>query len=152
MLASITNSGIIRAFVGARNTSASGNRARKIRGLFVSPFSVGCESEYNRACPNRLAALQRFLAPDTIEKLQGDTKMRATKPKPTSTLKPKFKSIPGALSLYRVGDVIAFDLNGVEFEASIDCVELKPGRTVLWVTPTVGVHPEHVKRVERRAS
>jgi hypothetical protein len=77
------------------------------------------------------------------------TSNASRKRKPAS--KPNLQVIPGALSLYRKGDVITFDLNGVEFEAPIDYVELKEGSAVLFVTTCVGVSASHVKRVERRA-
>jgi predicted membrane protein len=78
--------------------------------------------------------------------------MRASNPKPTPTRKPNLQVIPGALSLYRVGDVITFDLNEVEFEARVESVEIEAGKAVLWVTCALGVHAGHVKRVERRPS
>jgi hypothetical protein len=107
----------------------------------------------NRTAERRIprAVLQRFLAPDSIEKLQGDETMRATNPKPTPTRKPNLQVIPGALSLYREGDVITFDLNDIEFEAPIDFIETEDGSAVLHVVVSVGVYSSHVKRVERRA-
>jgi hypothetical protein len=92
---------IIRVLDGARNTSASGSRARKNRGFFVSPILSGVCRNTILAREIRQAVLQRFLAPDNLETLQGGTKMRATKSKPTFTLKPKIQIISGALSLYR---------------------------------------------------
>jgi hypothetical protein len=69
---------------------------------------------------------------------------------PASRPQHNLKSIPGALALYRVGDVIYFDLNGVEFDAPVESVEVEEGKAVLWVTTTVGIHASHVRRVERR--
>lgn len=65
---------------------------------------------------------------------------------------PNLQVIPGALSLYRKGDVITFTFDGVEFDAPIDAVEIEDGRAMLWVTMTIGIPPSHVKRVDRRAS
>lgn len=70
---------------------------------------------------------------------------------PTSTRKTNLQVIPGALSLYRQGDVITFDLEGVEFSAPIDSVEMKAGVPLLCITLTLGVRAHHVKRVERRS-
>lgn len=76
--------------------------------------------------------------------------MRASNPKSIPTPKPKLQSIPGALSLYRTGDVITYTLDGIEFASPIESVEIEDGSALLWVTPMVGIPPSHVKRVERR--
>ncbi len=78
------------------------------------------------------------------------TSNASRKPKPTSTQKPNLQVIQGALSLYREGDVVTFELDGLEFEAAIESVEIKNGKALLWVYPAVGLYPHHVKRVERR--
>jgi hypothetical protein len=79
------------------------------------------------------------------------TSNASRKRKPTSAPKPYLQVISGALSPYRQGDVITYYLDGIEFVSPIDSVEIEDGKLLLWVTPSIGVPPSHVKRVERRA-
>lgn len=65
--------------------------------------------------------------------------------------RPELKVIEGALSIYRPGDVIAFDLDGMEFKAPVKRIEMRGGgKTYLFVTVDILIAVSNVKRVERK--
>jgi hypothetical protein len=76
--------------------------------------------------------------------------MPASKPAARLPDKQHFQIIPGALSLYRPGNQITFELNGVEFTAPVEYIETTGGEAVLYVTVSVGVYSSHVTRVDRQ--
>ena len=121
---------------------------------FLSPtVSVGRPCECKTRKGNSRGRLAAVVNARHQTKLQGDKNMptrTASRRTPPVPPKPKFQSIPGALSLYRTGDVITYTLDGIEFESPIQSIEMDEGEPVLWVTPTIGIPPSHVKRVERR--
>lgn len=76
--------------------------------------------------------------------------MPASKPVARPPNRKQFRAIPGALSLYRPGDRITFEINGVEFTATVESIETEKDKTVLYVTVSIGVFSSHVTRIDRQ--
>lgn len=148
----LTTSATIRLLVGLTTHLQAASAPERIAAFLSPTVYVGRPCLYNTRKGKGRGRLAAVVNARHQTKLQGDKNMRATKPLPTRSQKPNLKPIPGALSLYRKGDVITYTLDGIEFESPIDSVEIEDGRTLLWVTPSVGVPPSHVKSVQRRAS
>jgi hypothetical protein len=94
---------IIRATMplldGARNTSASGTAPERYADFLCLRFLSGVGRIQQPARVNTPAALQRFLAPDSIETLQGDTKMKsAQRPSGVSLRKQLAKDLASVLN------------------------------------------------------
>jgi len=131
-------------FVYGKNGASTQFNLTGLR-LTETPASAGAASyvSFARACgPRHVGAGLCVLGPRG--KVNAMPRRRLN-----STSKPNLQVIPGALSLYRPGDQITFNLNGVEFTAPVESIETEETKAVLWVTVSVGVYASHVKRVER---
>jgi hypothetical protein len=66
-------------------------------------------------------------------------------------LKPQLTGIEGALSIYRVGDKVTFDIGSVEFDAPIEDYYIVNDQPYVDVTVAMRVAVSHIKKIVRAA-
>ncbi len=65
--------------------------------------------------------------------------------------KPQLTGIEGALSIYRIGDKVTFDIGSVEFNAPIDAYYVDGGRPYVNLTIEVRLPVGLIKKIVRAA-
>ncbi len=68
--------------------------------------------------------------------------------RPRRNRKPKLRAIDGALSIYRIGDTVTFEINEREFVSPISNVHFDEAGN-LWLDVAIAIAPGKVRRVER---